>query len=149
MNAAVSFGLAEEDAEDIAQDTILRMWTMRGELKRYRSAEALAMSIARHLCIDSVRRKRTLPIEGRTLLDESHSRPDEALEAADNDVWLTKRLKRLPPREYQILRMRQVERKSNKDIAAILGITASSVATKLSAARHKLLDDIKRRDKQD
>jgi len=147
MSVAASFRLAEEDAEDIAQDTMLRLWTMRDELKRYRSVEALAVSVARHLCIDSLKRRRTLPLNGKIISDESHSRPDDELETADDRAWLERRLRRLPPREYQILRMRQVENKSNQDIADILGITPQSVATKLSAARHKLLEDIKRRNK--
>lgn len=145
LKTALSFRLSEEDAEDIAQDTMLRLWTLRNELTRYRSVSALAVSIARNLCIDTMRRRRTVPIEGKMILDESHPRPDDALSTADDEAWLAKRLSLLPPREYQILRMRQVEMKSNQDIADILGITPSSVATKLSAARHKLLEDIKRR----
>lgn len=147
MRVAASFRLAEEDAEDMAQDTMLRLWTMRDELKRYRSAEALAASVARHLCIDSLRRRRTIPLDGMAVTDESRLRPDEELETADNEAWLERRMRELPHSEYMILRMRQVERKSNKDIADILGMTVPSVATKLSAARHRLLEAIRRRDK--
>lgn len=51
----------------------------------------------------------------------------------------------LPPKEYQILRMRQVEQLSNGEIAKLLGIEKTSVATLLSRARIKLFNEIKRR----
>lgn len=147
VGVAQSYGLTTETAEDIAQDTLLRLWTLRDELDRYRSVEALAVSVARHLCIDHHRRRHIIAVEVRPTIADSHSRPDEELENADNEAWLQKRLNQLPPSEYQILHLRQVEHKSNQDIANILGITVSSVATILSKARHRLLDDIKKRNK--
>lgn len=147
VGVAQSYDLATENAEDIAQDTLLRLWTMRDDLDRYCSVEALAVSVARHLCVDRLRRKRTIALEARTTIADSHSRPDEELENADNEAWLQQRLSQLPPSEYQVLRMRQVEMKSNQDIAAILGIATSSVATILSRARHRLLSDINKRNK--
>lgn len=35
-------------ADDVAQDTLLKLWTMRERLDSYNSVEALAMVIARH-----------------------------------------------------------------------------------------------------
>ena len=47
-----------------------------------------------------------------------------------------------------MLHLRQVERKTDQEIASILGISASSVPTLLSRARRKLLADIMRRRNQ-
>lgn len=139
------FGLDADEAEDIAQDTLLKMWAMRSELARYRSLQALAATIARNLCVSNWRRKRTVAIEGRQMADDISSRPDLQLEASDNDRWLEQRLQALPSTEYQVLHLRQVERKSNEEIAAIIGITPLSVSTLLSRARRKLLSQIKKR----
>jgi len=83
MSVAAFFRLAEEDAEDIAQDTMLRLWTMRDELKRYRSVEALAVSVARHLCIDSLKRRITLPLNGKIISDVSLCKNKASLLSAD------------------------------------------------------------------
>lgn len=51
----------------------------------------------------------------------------------------------LPPTEHLILKLRQVERKSNEEIARMLGIEQSSVVTLLSRARKKILNEINKR----
>ena len=65
----------------------------------------------------------------------------------ENEEWLRRKLDRLPSSEYQVLHLRQVERKTNREIAAILGIEVTSVATLLSRARQKLMEDIRKRKK--
>lgn len=57
------------------------------------------------------------------------------------------RIEQLPPREMQVMHLRQTERRTNEQIAAILGISKDSVATVLSSARRKLFKQIKERNK--
>src|SRR5574344_976955 len=53
----------EADAEDVAQESLLRLWLLRERAKGDK-AEALALVIARNICISLLRRKaRTLPTE--------------------------------------------------------------------------------------
>ena len=82
------------------------------------------------------------------MMDERYPLPDERLETKDNEAWLNEQIAGLPAAEYHILHLRQVERKSNKEIAAILGMETTSVATILSRARHRLLEAIRKRNKQ-
>ena len=42
-------GAGRDEAEDIAQDVMLRLWQMHDELERYDSVEALAALMAKHL----------------------------------------------------------------------------------------------------
>ena len=78
-----------------------------------------------------------------------HDTPDESLEAAEEESWLRQRLRQLPPTQYAILGMRQVEHLSNEEIASRLGIAETSVSTLLSRARRTLLDEIRRRKKHE
>lgn len=68
------------------------------------------------------------------------------IEDRANDAWLQRQLSRLPSTEYEILHLRQVERKSNGEIAAILGITPQSVTTLLAGPPQALGEDTKRQD---
>ena len=43
-------------AEDVVQETYLRLWQMRHKMKEFESPEALAVTIAKNICID-IRRK--------------------------------------------------------------------------------------------
>ncbi len=83
---------------------------------------------------------------GQPLADTAEM-PDQRLETLDNEAWLERRLRELPDKEYQVLHLRQVERRTTQEIAAIAGIAESSVPTLLARARRKLLESYKQRTK--
>lgn len=131
-----------DEAEDIAQDTMLRLWSLRDGMATTANANRLTVTITRHLAIDRLRKQRTVPLE--TLqdmqLNGKDTEADIAIEDEQNKQWLRNQMKNLPQNEHLVLRLRQVEQKSNDEIAAILGIKPASVPVLLSRARHKLLD---------
>ncbi len=137
-------GAGNEEAEDIAQDVMLRLWQMRDELEHYHSLEALITIITRHLFVNGRRRKKTDTIEGASVIDFGTS-PQEQLEIKEDEKWLEIKLQRLPTTQRTLLYMRQVERRSHEEIAQLLGIETTSVSTLLARARRTLLEEIKRR----
>ena len=54
----LSAGTLAEEADDIVQETLVKLWKMRDRLSEYQSIEALGMTIARNLCIDHLRRNK-------------------------------------------------------------------------------------------
>lgn len=135
-----------DGAEDIAQEVMLKLWTLRDELNGEAHAERLAACMAKNMSIDRTRKLRTVGLDaGWKLIDEKLVAPDTALEELEDMKWLERRLAGLPSAEYKILRLRQVEMKTADEIARMLGIGKSSVATILSRARRKILDDIRKR----
>ncbi len=146
VNTALSYSMDSDEAEDIAQDVMLKLWTLHCDIDGCESAEKLAFCISRNMSIDRYRRRRTVPIgDRRNIIDDKSAPPDEYLEANENIEWLMRRIEKLPPAEYQILRLRQVERKDNGEIARLMGIEKTSVAAILSRARAKILKDIRTR----
>jgi len=139
-------GAGNEEAEDIAQDVMLRLWQMRKELDNYQSVEALVTLMTRHLVRNHQRRRsmELLIAEKVTMLTNS---PQELLETKEDEEWLTRKLEQLPTTQRTLLYMRQVERHSHEEIAHLLGIGISSVSTLLARARRTLLEEIKRRNK--
>ena len=139
-------GASIEETEDIAQEVMLRLWQMLDDIRDAAGMERLATVMARNMTIDMLRKRRTMPLCGNEVrLAALRDMPDESLEAAEEECWLRQKLKQLPPTQYAILGMRQVEHLSNEEIANRLGIAETSVSTLLSRARHTLLDEIKRR----
>lgn len=143
-----------DDADDAASDAMLRLWAVHDSLRDTAHAARLAAVVARNLAIDMLRRRRQTSISG----DEAHTswllqqKPDSAtpesqLEWKEDEQWLRQRIEQLPPREMQVMHLRQTERRTNEQIAAILGISKDSVATVLSSARRKLFKQIKERNK--
>ena len=146
LSVSMSCGAGRDEAEDIAQDVMLRLWQMHDELERYRSIEALAALMAKHLLRNHQRRKPSETLDEAMIISLKTSPLDE-LEMKEDDVWLTKRLELLPTTQRTLLYMRQVERRSHEEIARLLGIETTSVSTLLARARRSLLEDIKRRNK--
>ena len=69
------------------------------------------------------------------------SAPDDSYIAKEELQQIIKRIEKLPPSEYQIVWLRQIEMKTNTEIASLLGIEKSSVATILARARKKIFKD--------
>ncbi|MBO4723677.1 MAG: sigma-70 family RNA polymerase sigma factor [Muribaculaceae bacterium] len=136
-------------AEDVAQDVLLRLWQMRGTLDRYRSLEALVVVMARNNLTSFFRKDRSVPITTMSLkhLQSQLIAPDESLISSQEVAWLNEAIRRLPSTQYAVLHMRQVEGLSYDHIARRLGIETSTARSLLSRARIKLLDEIKRRNR--
>ena len=144
LSVSMSCGAGREEAEDIAQEVMLRLWQMHDDLERYESIEALAVLMARHLLINHQRRRKPEALNEAMIVSLNIS-PHEQLEMKEDDQWLTKRLEQLPTTQRTLLYMRQVERRTHEEIALLLGIETTSVSTLLARARRTLLEEIKRR----
>ena len=144
---SMSCGAGKDEAEDIAQDVMLRLWQMHDELERYRSIEALVTLMAKHLLRNHQRRKPSEPLNEAIIVSLSTS-PHELLEMKEDEQWLTQRLAQLPTTQRTLLYMRQVERHTHEEIAHLLGMETTSVSTLLARARRTLLEEIKRRNKR-
>ena len=140
------YGAGNDEAEDIAQDVMLRLWQMHEELERFRSVEAIVALMAKHLIRNHQRRKPSEALDEAMIVSLTTS-PQEVLEMKEDDKWLSEKLQQLPTTQRTLLYMRQVERKSHEEIAILLGIEVTSVSTLLARARRTLLEEIKRRNK--
>ena len=144
----------EDDAEDAAGDVMLRLWDLHDHIKDNDHALKLATVIARRLSIDIIRkRKMRLTLfaddrEGTCQMADRCASPSERMELEEDERWLEQRMEKLPPRELQVLKMRQMEHRSNEEIARLLGIGEASVKVMLSNARKKLFNDIRKKYRQ-
>ena len=147
LQVSINCGAGREEAEDIAQDVMLRLWQMHDDLDRYEKPEALVALMSRHLLRNHQRRRKPELLEEAMVVSLSSS-PHDLLEMKDDDAWLDKRLRQLPTTQRTLLYLREVERRSHEDIARLLGIETTSVSTLLARARRTLLEEIKQRNKQ-
>lgn len=146
VDMALAYSTDTDRAEDIAQEVMLKLWTLHKDIEGLTSAEKLAACIARNMAIDDYRKRRTVPLDDRrNIIDDKQPTPETCCEINENHEWLMRRMDALPPAEYQIMRLRQVEQKTNAEIAGLLGIEKTSVATMLSRARMKILNEFKER----
>jgi RNA polymerase sigma-70 factor (ECF subfamily) len=148
LNKAAAMGLDYDESQDIAQETLLRLWQMRDD-KRLYNPEGFVAVIAHRLSLNHLRRKPPLPLESRDRASQTISPLDEIIQQEDVQ-WLEQKIKELPSTLHAVLKMRQDERYSNEQIATLLGIKEDSVSTLLARARRQLMEQIKqqRRERQ-
>ena len=148
VSVAEKFGFSHQNAEDIAQDVMLRLWSLHEQFTNSAHLKASATITARHLCID------------RWRTTHQHKEIDNAIQIADEgtfydrleytelEQWLVEQIDHLPSTSATVLRMRQLEHREIGEIADVLGIRPGSVSTLLSRARNELLNKLKRRNQQ-
>ena len=144
-----------DDANDAASDAMLKLWAVHDSLRDTAHATRLSAVVARNISIDMLRRQRQVSIDTSEVStswlmrqQSNDATPDSQLEWKEDEQWLRQRIEQLPPREMQVMSLRQTERRTNEEIATILGISKESVATVLSSARRKLFNQIKERNRK-
>lgn len=128
-----------ETADDVAQDTLLKLWTMGEKLDAYDHPEALACVISRNLAISRLRHRGG----GDASFDEAvciaiEPSPEETVIRCEEAEHIDRLMSRLPDSQQAILRMRHIEGMETEEIAALIGSTPGAVRVALSRARHKV-----------
>jgi RNA polymerase sigma-70 factor (ECF subfamily) len=132
------------EAEDAAQETFIRAYTRFETYDPARKFSSWLLSIASHYCIDLLRRRRVnlLSMEDLPPMIElsmpATAQPEQVVirgQAADQVQQL---LHTLAPSYRTPVILRYWYDMSYKEIAETMGVTESTVKTRLHRARHKL-----------
>ncbi len=126
-----------DDADDVAQDTLLKLWSMKSRLDEYKSIDALAIVIGRHLCLDRLKRAKTQPLD-ESLIDEIISSPEDVIIKTENDEDFNKLINALPDWQQIILKLKHIEMMETSEIAQMIGSTEVAVRVQLSRARNRI-----------
>ena len=129
-----------EDAEDVAQEALLRAYRF---FRGFHGGDVRAwlLRIVRNTCYTWL--EKNCPLELSVEFDEElhlHSCriPETMAIEGDDRARLTRALEKLPPRFREVLVLRELEGCSYKEIAAITSVPMGTVMSSLSRARHQL-----------
>ena len=129
------------EAEDVVQETMIRVWNKQEDWSRFESVEAFCLTVARNMAIDRSRMKEAQHLELDIELQET---PDEANTPLENMVHeeqialVHKLVSRLAEKQRSIMLLRDVEGKSYKEIAEILNLTEAQVKVELFRGRQRI-----------
>jgi RNA polymerase sigma-70 factor (ECF subfamily) len=126
------------EAEDVAQETLLRLWRAAADWPVRVPPEAWARRVAVNLCLDRLRRRPTAPLEAAHAVTDPAPTAAAALEAADRAAAVAAALAALPDRQRAAVALRHFEGRSNPDIAAALGVGVEAVESLLARGRRAL-----------
>jgi RNA polymerase sigma-70 factor (ECF subfamily) len=128
-------------AEDLTQETLLRAWRQRGQLRDARAARVWLFRITANLWRDQLRRRRS-PVARAGPLEDAAAGPEPSPErVAVGQEELGRALEALaglPPRQREVLYLSACEGMTSAEVAAVLGISADAAKANLSVARKNL-----------
>ena len=148
LRLAMHYTEDEDEAEDVVQEVLLKLWFLRERLESYRSIDALAMVITRHLCLNRKRERHLekVPLEeGRTIIGEDS--PEWMIIQEERMDEILKLIAGLPDLQQAVLRMKHVEGFEVEEIARLTGSNPIAVRTNLSRARKKVREEFLKRNK--
>jgi RNA polymerase sigma-70 factor (ECF subfamily) len=130
------------EAEDVAQETMLRLWKIapdwrQGETK----VTTWAYRVATNLCIDRQRsrgRKRQLALDDAPEVADAAPGAEDRLQEAGRFSALEAALAALPDRQRQAVILRHLEGLTNPEIAAIMEIGVEAVESLTARGKRAL-----------
>lgn len=128
--------ISVEEAEDVSQEMLMRLWNNKENLHEYKSVEAYAMTMTKNYCLDQLKSKRAscLKIE-QADYKINDSNLQEEIENNDSLVWIEKIIEQLPVQQKLIVQMRDIEQYDFVKIAEILEMNETAIRVALSRAR--------------
>lgn len=134
----ITFDRAE--AEDIVQETMIRVWNKRNEWTLFGSVEAYCLTVARNLAIDRSELKDAQTVELSPEMEQTDttSNPYERLASKERMALIHRLIGRLPEKQRTAMQLRDIEGKSYKEIALLLDMTEEQVKVNLFRARQKV-----------
>lgn len=127
------------EAEDVAQDAMLRAWR---QAPRWTPGKAKFDTwlhrVALNLCYDRLRRRREIPTDIPPERRDEGPAPDRGLMAADVGVRVDAALVRLPDRQREAVVLCHYQELTNIEAAALMEISVEALESLLSRGRRAL-----------
>ena len=136
----------DADADDVAQEGLIRLWRYCERLSAERNMEALAVKVAKNICVEIYRKRttKTISLTDRLESNEASDDADANIVAGETQQKIDEAMERLSPRERELLRKRHIEGHTADEIATETGIPKPSVKSMISMARKKMIKELQK-----
>ena len=133
---ALRITIDSAEAEDIVQETLIKVWNKREVWNEIESIEAFSLTICRNLALDAVKKlgNNNDSLDNKTAPDCAYN-PYEEIIHRDRIKVVKQIVDSLPEKQRSSMQLRDFEGKSYKDIADVLGITEEQVKINIYRAR--------------
>ena len=133
------------DAEDAVQEAFMRVLRHRDTLGEVRDQRVWLIRIVWNIVLDRKRRAKTRPetddvSELARVLPSDGLSAEQIASAAQHHAHVLAQVERLPAKEREVLMLSAFEELNSVEIAEVLGITESSVRSRLFRARNLMAD---------
>ncbi|HEU4662316.1 MAG TPA: RNA polymerase sigma factor [Pseudolabrys sp.] len=126
------------DAEDVAQEAMLRVWTNAPRWRPLASVRTWLTRVVVNLCLDRKRRAAWVELEAAGEIVDPSPGADEDVETREFDRQIAAAVAKLPARQRAAIALTYDKGMSNAEVAEVLETSVSAVETLLVRARQNL-----------
>ena len=132
-------------AEDMVQETFLKLWMQRDKIEKVDNPEAYSITVLRRIFYDKMRAGHLQEVDKDvgSLQVSSSQNISKQLEEADEYQRVRLLINHLPEPQARIMLMRDIEDRSFDEISIETGLTEVNIRSILSRARKKIREQIK------
>jgi RNA polymerase sigma-70 factor (ECF subfamily) len=131
------------DAEDITQETFIKVWQNISRYKQQYKFSTWIYKIACNTCYDKMRSERNVEKVNLTDYDASSElNQEELLHNKELKKWILQLSDGLSPKQKLVFTLSDIEDLEVKEIQAITGLTASKIKSNLYLARQYIKSKI-------
>lgn len=138
---ALRITLNTAEAEDIVQETLIKVWNRRETWDQIDNIEAFCFTVCRNLSLDSIKRhdnqNKTLDDKGGDQIDLSNDPSGQTI-VNDQMNMVRQIVDSLPEKQRSCIQLRDFEGKTYKDIALVLGISEEQVKVNIFRGRQTI-----------
>lgn len=140
----IAYRLLEDvsDAEDMVQETYIKLWNKRDELNHLENTESYTVVTLRNLCLDFLRSKARHREQSMDDLDygiaDSAPTALAEIESDDGVAQIKQIIDSLPDQQRKIMKMKHLDDYSLEEIEEMTGLSSVNVRVLLSRARKKV-----------
>ena len=145
LNYAQSITRSREDAEDIVQETMLRVWNY-SKRDKLENLKAFSMRITRNLSLDKVKSNKKNREKKSLINTHDRDNPHSITAQKETMDFIEEVLLQLPDKQSKIFQLRDIEGYSYKEIAIELNIPENQVKVNLHRARKFIRQQLESRD---
>ena len=136
----------EDEARDIVQEVLIKVWYQREEMHHLENMEAWCMRITRNMSLDRLKSKQYKYTDSLSedfdMSSGEEQTPYRNVENNDTMANINRLISSLPEKQRQVIQLRDVEGYSYKEIVEILALDMNQVKVNLFRARKSIKENL-------
>lgn len=134
---ALRLTMQREDAEDVVQETLIKLWNIVSRQGQIENLEAYAITTCRNMALNRLRQnsQHMLDIDSKAFAEPAVDSPHDTVCMQEGLSIISQLMARLPEKQRTCMQLRDFEGMNYRDIALAIGITEDQVKINIFRAR--------------